>query len=207
MKQTLHGLPPHGRPNAQTSDQADPPALHEQSLVQIGQVEEKNSGEHPPAGLPSGTALWRQREYRLLWSARTVSITGSEVSRLAVPLTAVTLLAASPLQMGLLTAATALPALLLGLQSGAIADRVPRRRPLMIACELVSATAALTVPLAWLLGLLTIPWLVTVALIIGTAGVLFRATNFPFITAVVAPHQRTEALAGFQTSYSLASIT
>lgn len=151
--------------------------------------------------------LRRQREYRLLWSARTVSITGSEVSRLAVPLTAVTLLAASPIEMGLLTAAASLPALLFGLQSGAIADRLRRHRPLMIGCELAAAGAALTVPAAWVLGLLTVPWLIAVALVIGTAGVLFRAANFPYTAAAVPPGQRTEALAGFQASYSVASVT
>src|ERR1044071_8199190 len=48
--------------------------------------------------------LRRQRDYRRLWSARTISLTGSEVSRLAVPLTAATLLGASPAQMGILAA-------------------------------------------------------------------------------------------------------
>ncbi|MFC7589002.1 MFS transporter [Nonomuraea antimicrobica] len=156
---------------------------------------------------PSPPPLRRQRDYRLLWTARTVSVTGSEVSKLAIPLTAVTLLTASPSQMGLLTAASAVPALLFGLQSGAIADRLIRHRPLMIACELVSCAAALTVPIAWLLGLLNVAWLIIVALTIGTAGVLFKAANFPHIAAVVAPQQRTEAMAGFHASYSVASVS
>ncbi|MEV4112040.1 MFS transporter [Nonomuraea sp. NPDC049695] len=151
--------------------------------------------------------LRKQRDYRLLWTARTTSVTGSEVSKLAIPLTAVTLLGASPSQMGLLTAAASVPALLLGLQSGALADRLTRHRPLMIACELVSCVAAATVPVAWLLGLLNIPWLIAVALVIGSAGVLFRAANFPHVAAVVAPSQRTEAMAGFHASYSMASVS
>ncbi|MFI7464452.1 MFS transporter [Nonomuraea sp. NPDC049646] len=151
--------------------------------------------------------LRKQRDYRLLWSARTISITGSEVSKLAVPLTAITLLTASPAEMGLLTAAAPLPALLFGLQSGAIADRLTRHRPLMIACELVSCAAAATVPLAWLFGVLTVPWLIIVALVIGTAGVIFKSANFPYIAAVVDPSQRTEAMAGFHASYSVASVS
>jgi MFS family permease len=155
---------------------------------------------------PSATPLRRQRDYRLLWSARTISITGSEVSKLAIPLTAVTLLAASPWEMGLLTAAASLPALLFGLQSGAIADRLTRHRPLMIVCELVSAAAAVTVPLAWLLGLLNVAWLISVALVIGTAAVVFRAVNFPHLATIVPEEQRTNALAGFHASYSVASV-
>lgn len=156
----------------------------------------------PKSSLP----LRKQRDYRLLWTARTISITGSEVSKLAVPLTAVTLLTASPSQMGLLTAAASVPALLFGLQSGAIADRLTRHRPLMIGCELVSCAAAATVPLAWLFNVLTVPWLIVVALVIGTAGVLFKAANFPYVAAAVPPTQRTEAMAGFHASYSVASV-
>ncbi|RSN14033.1 MFS transporter [Nonomuraea sp. WAC 01424] len=150
--------------------------------------------------------LRKQRDYRLLWGARTISITGSEVSKLAVPLTAVTLLTASPAEMGLLTAAASVPALLFGLQSGAIADRLTRHRPLMIACELVSCVAAATVPLAWVFGVLTVPWLIVVALVIGTAGVIFKSANFPYVAATVDPSQRTEAMAGFHASYSVASV-
>ncbi|GGO70597.1 MFS transporter [Nonomuraea cavernae] len=154
----------------------------------------------------SAAPLRKQRDYRLLWTARTISFTGTEVSKLAIPLTAVTLLTASPSEMGVLTAAAFVPALLFGLQSGAIADRLIRHRPLMIACELISCAAALAVPLAWLFGVLNILWLVVVALVIGTAGVLFRAANFPHVASVVAPHQRTEAMAGLQASYSVASV-
>ncbi|MFB4293954.1 MFS transporter [Nonomuraea sp. ATR24] len=165
---------------------------------------------HTDSPLPdpplSDLPLRKQRDYRLLWSARTISITGSEVSKLAIPLTAVTLLAAGPAEMGILTAAASLPALLFGLQAGAIADRLSRHRPLMIACELVSAVAAVTVPVAWLLGVLTVPWLIVVALVIGTAGVTFRAANFPHLAAIVPENQRTSALAGFHASYSMASV-
>ncbi|MFI6480175.1 MFS transporter [Nonomuraea sp. NPDC050663] len=163
-----------------------------------------DSPSEPPVFQP--IPLRKQRDYRLLWSARTTSITGSEVSRLAIPLTAITLLSASPAQMGVLTAAAFVPTLLLGLHAGAIADRLRRHRPLMIGCELVSALAALSVPAAWLMGALSVTWLIVVALVIGTAATLFKAANFPHLAAVVHADQRTEALAGFHASYSVASV-
>lgn len=175
-----------------------------------GPSDDPSGPDHPDHDDPSSATpipLRKQRDYRFLWAARTISITGSEVSKLAIPLTAVTLLAASPSQMGMLTAAASVPALVFGLQSGAIADRLTRHRPLMIACELVSCAAAATVPMAWLLGLLNVAWLITVALVIGTAGVLFRAANFPYVAAVTAPSQRTEAMAGLNASYSVASVS
>ncbi|MGN9838714.1 MFS transporter [Nonomuraea sp. H19] len=168
-----------------------------------------NSGPVLATGVEAGPLLplHKQRDYRLLWTARTISVTGSEVSKLAIPLTAVTSLTASPSQMGMLTAAASVPALMFGLQSGAIADRLTRHRPLMIACELVSCAAAATVPLAWLFGLLNVTWLIVVALVIGSAGVLFRAANFPHVATVVPPARRTEAMAGLHASYSVASVS
>ncbi|MBG0828590.1 MFS transporter [Planomonospora sp. ID67723] len=152
------------------------------------------------------TPLRKQRDYRLLLSARAVSETGTEVSRLAVPLTAATLLDASPAQMGVLTAAASIPYLLIGLQAGALADRTRRHRPTMVACEAVSAAAVLTIPLAWLTGLLTVTWLITVTFLVGTCSVVFRAFNFPHLVSVVHENQRTQALAGFQSAYSVAVV-
>ncbi|MGW0809740.1 MFS transporter [Nonomuraea sp. NPDC002799] len=199
---TSHGdpLPPdtsHNDPPTPDTSQGEPP------------TPDTSQGEPPTPDTSHGDPppLRKQRDYRLLWTARTVSVSGSEVSKLAIPLTAVTLMTASPSQMGLLTAAASVPALLLGLQSGAIADRLRRHRPLMIACELVSCVAAATVPVAWFLGVLNILWLIVVALVIGAAGVLFKAANFPHVAAVVSPEQRTEAMAGFHASYSVASVS
>ncbi|MEU4829276.1 MFS transporter [Streptosporangium sp. NPDC023615] len=158
----------------------------------------------PPAGRP--VPLRRQRDYRLLFTARAVTETGTEISRLAVPLTAAALLGASPAQMGVLTAATSLPHLLFGLQAGALADRLRRHRPVMVGCDLVSALAMATVPAAWAVGVLTVPWLVAVAFVVGTCSAIFRAAGFPHLATVVPEGQRTEALAGFQSAFAVATV-
>ncbi|MEU4405057.1 MFS transporter [Streptosporangium sp. NPDC023963] len=150
--------------------------------------------------------LRKQRDYRLLLSARAVTETGTEVSRLAVPLTAAVLLGASPVQMGVLTAATSLPYLLIGLQAGALADRLRRHRPVMVACDTVSAVAMATIPAAWITGLLSVPWLIAVAFVVGTCSVIFRTVNFPHLATVIHESQRTEALAGFQSAFAVATV-
>lgn len=211
MKRFLHNqphTPPHP-PEEQHPTRALQPTGEAQKPTHPApaQSDKTKRNDHQTTGTePSPVPLRNQRDYRLLWTARTISVTGSEVSKLAIPLTAITLLTASPSQMGILTAAVSVPALLFGLQSGAIADRLTRHRPLMIACELVSCAAAATIPIAWLLGVLNVVWLIVVALVIGTAGVFFKAANFPHVAAVVAPAQRTEAMAGFHASYSVASV-
>ena len=55
------------------------------------------------------TGLWRHADFVKLWAGQTISLIGSQVTFLALPLTAVLVLNATPAQMGFLTAAGALP--------------------------------------------------------------------------------------------------
>jgi MFS family permease len=78
--------------------------------------------------------LWRQRNFLLLWCGQSISQVGSQVTIWVLPLTAVLVLSASPMQTGFLTAASITPNVLAGLLAGAWVDRV-QRRPLMIAAD------------------------------------------------------------------------
>ena len=77
-------------------------------------------GSGPVPGTPSGgmpgrpmrpgpVGLWRDREFRTFWSAQTVSEFGDRITELALPLIAVTMLDATPAEVGFLTAAVWLP--------------------------------------------------------------------------------------------------
>lgn len=75
-----------------------------------------------------GWGVLRQHpEFFKLWSGQAISSFGSAITTVALPLTAVVLLHASPVQMGLLLALTTLPHLLFGLVAGVLLDRIPRR--------------------------------------------------------------------------------
>ena len=58
--------------------------------------------------------LWRNREFRKLWIGQTISQIGSRITSQAIPMTAVIVLGASPLEMGLLSGAVAAAVLLFG---------------------------------------------------------------------------------------------
>lgn len=73
-----------------------------------------------------------QRDFRLLWIGETTSALGTNITRLALPLVAVLTLHASAFQVGLLTALTWLPWLLVGLPAGAWVDRLPRTPVMLI---------------------------------------------------------------------------
>lgn len=127
----------------------------------------------------------RSRDFRLLWSAASVSTLGSQVTVLALPLAAAVLLGASPLQMGLLAAAGTVPYIGFALVVGAWVDRMPRRRPLLIATDLIAAAVLLTVPLAYLLHRLTVWQLVLVELLVGVMQVTARPAFMAHLPDVV----------------------
>jgi len=113
--------------------------------------------------------LWRERDFRRLWIAQSVSDFGARITREGLPMMAVLGLAASPAQLGLLAALASGPTLIAGLAAGGLVD-ARRRRPLLVAADLVRAAVLVTIPLAAWMHALTI-WQVyaAAALVAGPA--------------------------------------
>lgn len=112
-------------------------------------------------------AAWRHPEFVKLWAGAIVSSVGSAVTTLALPLTAVQQLAATPQQMGLLGAADTAAFLVFGLAAGVIADRA-RRRTVLLVTSTASALVVLSVPAAHVAGVLRIEQLYVVAFVAGS---------------------------------------
>src|SRR4051812_21608193 len=123
------------------------------------------------SGMPR--LLQGNRSFRDFWVGQTISLFGDQVSLLAIPLLAALELDANAAQMGLLTAAALAPNLFFAIHLGAWADRRSRRRGPLIAAAIGPALLLLTIPLAWLLGVLSLAQLYLVAFAAGSLGVLF----------------------------------
>jgi MFS family permease len=149
--------------------------------------------------------LWRHADFVKLWSGQTISLLGSQITFLALPVTAVLMLDATPVQMGLLTAAGTIPSLLLGLFVGAWVDR-SRRRPILIAADLGRALLLFAIPLAAVLGVLRIEVLYLVALLVGTLGLFFDVAYRSFLPSLVGPQQLVEGNSKLELSESVAEI-
>lgn len=137
----------------------------------------KNSGR-------GGESLWRHRDFNKLWLGQGVSSVGSQVTLLALPLTAVLYLHASTAQVGLLSAAGLLaysgPSLLFGV----IADRM-RRRPLMIIADMGRTVVLAVIPvLAWTKSL-SMPVMYAVALTQGLLTVVFDVSYRAYLPGLV----------------------
>src|SRR5262245_26527356 len=116
--------------------------------------------------------LWRDADFLKLWSGQAVSQLGSSVSSVGLPLTAVLVLKASPLQMGLLSGFGGAAILIFGLVAGAWADRL-RRRPILICTDLGRLIVLGTIPLAAALHRLTMSHLYIAAALSSSLSVFF----------------------------------
>jgi predicted MFS family arabinose efflux permease len=132
------------------------------------------------------------RDFRQVLAAFAVSSLGTKIAREAVPLTAVLVLQAGPGSMSLLGVAATLPTLVLGLFAGVFADR-RRRRPLMIAADLLRFVALGSVPVAAWLGILTIAQLLLVIVVVAVLSLLFNAADTAFLPSLVEPDHLVRA--------------
>lgn len=136
-------------------------------------------------------SLWSHPGFRRLWLGKTISSLGSQITFVAVPLTAVLVLEASAGQMGVLTAAGTLPYLLLGLLAGVWVDRLSRRT-ILIAADVGRAIVLATVPVAALLNLLSIEQLILVAFLSGVFTLFYDVTEEAFLPSLIDRSQLVE---------------
>lgn len=134
------------------------------------------------------SGLWAQPDFLKLWGAQTISTIGSQVTLIALPLTAILVLHASAFEVAALTAMDTLPFLLFALPAGVWVDRL-RRRPLMIAADLGRAAALLSIPLAYALDALALPQLFVVGFAVGALAVVFDLSYLSYLPALVGRSQ------------------
>jgi len=149
-------------------------------------------------------ALWRNRDFVLLWSGQAVSVLGTQVSTLALPLL-VLALTGSPAQAGLVAASQTLPYVLFSLPAGALIDRW-NRKMVMIGCDVARFLALGSLPLAAVLARVTVIQLYVVAAVAGTAYVFFSVAEVSSLARVVTPAQLPQATAANATVGSAATL-
>jgi MFS family permease len=151
------------------------------------------------------SGLWRHPDFVKLWAGHTISRFGSEVSQLAIPLTAALVLNASAFQMGLLGTFEFAPFLLLSLFAGVWVDRL-RRKPILIVADIGRAVLLGSIPLAAVLGVLRIEQLYVVGLGTGVLTVFFDVADQSYLPALVSREHLVEGNSKLEMSRSIAQI-
>ncbi len=130
---------------------------------------------------------------------------GNQFTQLALPIAAAITLHATAIEMGLLGALRFVPALIVGLPAGVWADRT-RRKPLLVASQLVNAVALATIPAAALVHLLSIGQLFVVAFVAGMAATIQSIAQTAFVPAIAGRDRLIEANTRIQASFTVANL-
>lgn len=167
----------------------------------------ETSSDVVPVDEPRGSRdepLRHNRDYMLLWGGQAISTTGTVVSGIAFPLLTLAI-THSPLQAGIVGGLERLPFPVFGLLAGALIDRWDRKR-VMIISDAVRALAVGSIPIAIALGHLVLLQLYLVALVEGTAFVLFDLARVSALPRVVPKQRLAAATAQNEASYAAAAL-
>jgi MFS family permease len=137
------------------------------------------------------------RDFRLLWAAFAVSAYGSGLGFGALPLIAVLVLRATPGEVSLLAAAGPAAGAVLALPLGPWVE-FRRKRPVMVAMDLVRFAAMVSVPVAFALGRLTLVQLLVVSAVLAAAKIAFAAAGGAVVKAIVPAEDRVAANGRFE---------
>lgn len=150
-------------------------------------------------------SLLRHPDFLKLWSAETISVFGTSITQLALPLIASLTLQVTPFEFGLLTTIEFLPFILLSLPAGVWVDRLPRR-PILIAGDLGRAAALLSIPVAFAFDALTIWQLYAVGFTVGCFTVFFDVAYQSYLPSLVERDQLVEGNSKLEITRSASQI-
>ncbi|HEV7679656.1 MAG TPA: MFS transporter [Candidatus Dormibacteraeota bacterium] len=153
---------------------------------------------------PSPT-LWRHSDFVKLWAGQSISQLGSQVSLLAIPLTAVVALGANAFQAGLLGTFEFLPFLLVGLPAGVWVDRMARR-PVLIAADVGRTVALASIPIVAEMHMLHMPQLYMVSFVVGVLTVFFDVAYQSYLPSLVEREQLVDGNGKLEFSRATAEI-
>jgi len=134
-----------------------------------------------------------------------MSLLGSQVTQVALPLTAVITLHAAPGQMGVLRAASSLPFLLFGLLAGAWVDR-RSRLSVLTASSVGQALLLALIPALALAHDLRIELLYVIAFLVGILTVPFDVAYQAFLPSLVTTDALADANSKLEASRSVAQV-
>jgi MFS family permease len=150
-------------------------------------------------------SLWRNPDFSKLWVASTISLFGTQVSQLAIPVIAVLILGAPPFEVALLGTFEFLPFLLFTLPAGVWVDRLPRRR-ILISGDLGRALLLATIPIAYAFDALTIWQLYVIGFGVGIFTVFFDVADQSYLPTVLERDELIDGNGKLQAAFSTAQL-
>jgi len=155
---------------------------------------------------PFNSQLWRNPAFARVWTAATVSIFGSLITRIALPLAAILVLGSGAFEVAVLRSMELGATLLVGFVAGAWVDRL-RRRPVLIWADLGRAALLASIPMAFALGVLTYWQLLAVSGLAAVLTTFFDSADTAYLPTIVERDRLVDANAALAASGSAAEFT
>lgn len=155
--------------------------------------------------LDAHNPVLRIADFKRYWAVSVLNSFGEQISALALPLTAVLLLHATPSQMGIMVALQAMPYVLFSLPVGVWLDR-RAKFTIVLRSELLFPLILGSVPLAYWLGVLSMPWMYATVFLLGTAFVVNGTAAQVFLTHLVGRKHLIDAHSKFAATDSAARL-
>ncbi|MEU9360250.1 MFS transporter [Streptomyces sp. NPDC048301] len=139
------------------------------------------------------------RRFGWLWGAYGTSALGTWLAFGAFPLIAIQVLDAGPAEVAVLSSVGAAVGAAVAVPLGPWVE-FRRKRPVLVAMDLVRCAALLTVPAAYALGVLTFLQLVLVSVVVAAADITFRAASGAYLKTLLAADELLVANARFEST-------
>jgi predicted MFS family arabinose efflux permease len=128
------------------------------------------------------------RNFSLLWAAQAVSLVGSEISAVAIPLFAIGMLGFDAAELGILLALQGVPPVIFGVFAGVWVDRISQRS-LLLASDLLRAALVALIPLLYWADNLSAAALFLCTFLIASVTVFSDIAYWSFIPRIVSDQQ------------------
>ena len=152
-----------------------------------------------------GGSLWYHGDFMRFWFGDTVTQFTSQITALVLPTLAILTLNITDFQLGILNALGFIAFPTLGLFAGVLLDRV-KRKPVMILVNVVRIMTLATIPVTYLLGVLSLYQLYIVALFMGICTLFFDVGYQSYLPSLVDKENLVEGNQKLQVSASAAAI-
>jgi MFS family permease len=162
------------------------------------------TGSASPAPKQRGL-IFRHHDFRWFWAGQSISVVGTQVTGVALPLVAALTLGTGAGGVSVVATAAYLPNVLLPLFAGHWLES-RRRRRVMIAADILRAILLALVPLAWAIDRLSLPLLAAVAFGVGSASVMFDVGSFAYMPSLVTEDDLPAANQAMQGSATAAQV-
>ena len=150
-------------------------------------------------------SLWRHEGFSRLWGGETIEWLTDSITALALPTLAIKLFDAGPVETGTLWALNYLAWSFLGLYAGVMVDRW-KRKPVLIWTNIVQVVALGSIPVAFLLNLLSLAQLFLVAFVMSVTGVFFAVAYQAYLPTLINREDLVEGNSKLESSASVTTI-